>query len=189
MPGPLPSRSAVRSAVCRLPWAGQTGRLSASLALLMFACSEDKPPPAPPEPPSLKVEAVHAIGGGSWSPGSDKPLELGCAPSPVLVELGPSRATGQIDDWILRPPGDCGGESRCGFVSVTVDPSSEGARPVDSASTWVQVELTPGKHVIFAEFRGDDGGGVAAEGGRVTCQEKLSVAAPSESECADAGAD
>jgi hypothetical protein len=159
------------------------------LTLVLFACSEDKAPPAPPDPPALEIQSVRAIGGGSWSPGSDKPLELGCAPSPALVELGPSSVEGQIGDWILRPPGNCGGENQCGFVSVTVDPSNEGAIPVDSASTWVQVELTPGKHVILAELRGNDGGGVAAEGGRITCQETVHVEAPSESACADAGAD
>jgi hypothetical protein len=189
MPGPSDPRVGLVAAVARLLRAGRADWLALPCVLLAVACSEDKPPPPPPDPPALEIAAVHAIGGSTWSPGSGKPLELGCAPSPVLVELGPTQEEGQVDGWILRPPGDCGGEARCGFVSVTVDPSNEDARPVDSSSNWVQVELTEGKHVIFAEFRGNDGGGLAAEGGRVTCQEKLGVAAPNEGECADAGGD
>ncbi|MBN1607886.1 MAG: hypothetical protein JW940_14710 [Polyangiaceae bacterium] len=186
-----PSRfgAPIAAVMARSLRAGRIGRLWMPWALLLLACSEDKKPAPPPEPPALEIQQVRAIGGGTWSPGSDQPLELGCAPSPVLVELGPSSSKGQIGDWILRPPGDCGGEARCGFVSVTVDPSSEDASPVDSAASSVQIELTAGTHVIFAEFRGNDGGGVAAEGGRVTCQEELRVEAPRDSECADAGTD
>jgi hypothetical protein len=189
MPGFSHTFVAVGAVPIRSLRAGQAGWPSVLLALLVSACSEDKPPPPPPEPPVLEIQKLHAMGGGTWSPGSDQPLELGCAPSPVLVELGPDSSDGQIGDWILRPPGDCGGESRCGFVSVTVDPSSEDSNPVDSASAWVEVELTAGTHVIFAEFRGDDGAGVATDGGSVTCQEKVRVVDPSDGECADAGTD
>jgi hypothetical protein len=162
--------------------------LFAPLAAITSACGDDKPPAPPPEPPALEIQAVRAIGGSSWSPGGDKPLELGCTPSPVLVELGPSDAQNRIGDWILRPPADCGGERKCGFVTVIVDPSNEDASTVDSASTAVQVELSSaGKHIILAELRAENGSGVATDGGRVTCQETLTVVLPRDSDCSAAG--
>lgn len=173
------------SASPRLPHARLPGWL-VGLALFVSACGDDKEPPPPLDPPALEIVALRAVGGGSWTPGSSKPLELGCAPSPVLVELGPATAEAEIDDWILRPPANCGGQRQCGFVSLTLDPSSDDATTVDSAATTVQVDIsTAGEHVIVAEFRATDGSSPAPDGGRVISEQKLTVVVPSESDCAE----
>jgi hypothetical protein len=154
---------------------------------LAFACSNEEPAPKPTEPPPLRIQAVRAIGGGDWSPGGSEPLKLGCGASPVFVEFGPRHGDGDIGDWILRPPAACAGQKACGFLSVTIDPSSKDPTAVDSSSATVQVDLsTAGKHVIFAELRKEDGGGCAIDGGSVTCKETLNVVVPSDSECAAA---
>ena len=158
-------------------------RLTCAVALL-DACGGDEPPPPPPEPPRLTVEALQVVGGGRWSLGQDDGLTLGCEGAEVLVELGPGEAADEIDDWILRPPGACGGIDRCGFVTVTLDPGFDEETIVDSASRIVPMALSaPGSHRLLIEFRNDDGSSPALDGGTVAVEVEFSAELPPDDAC------
>ena len=159
------------------------GRLSCVVALVS-GCSDDAPPPPLPDPPELSVEALEAPGGGRWSPGQEEPLVLACEGNQVLVELGPGQSVDEIDEWILRPPGTCGGETRCGFLSLALDSETDDAATVDAATRVVEMALSgPGSHRLVVEFRKDDGSSPDAEGEAVTVRVDFDAELPPEGEC------
>jgi hypothetical protein len=160
------------------------GRLS-SVVALVSGCGDDPPAP-PPEPPQVAVEALEAIGGGRWSPQDDESLVLACEGNHLLVELGPGESADEIDEWVLRPPGTCGGEKRCGFVSLTLDPETDEATTVDAASTTVEMTLSgPGSHQLVVEFRKDDGSSPDVDGEPVTVEVNFSAVLPPDGECSN----
>lgn len=167
------------------PWALSTVALGrwVSVFALMSGCGDDPPPP-PPEPPEIAVEGLDAIGGGRWSPGQDEPLSLGCDYHLVLVELGPGDRADEVDQWTLRPPGTCGGEQRCGFLSLTLEPDTQAPITVDAASSTVEMTLPgPGSYRLAVEFRKDDGSSPGLDGQPVTVEIDFEAAHPPDSEC------
>ena len=109
---------------------------------------------------------------------------LACGGAEILVEIGPGDSADDIDGWLLRPPGDCGGETRCGFVSLRVDPDTDQETTIDSAARTVAVTLSgPGEHRLQVEFRTDDGGSPDVDGGQVSVELDFVAELPSEDDC------
>ena len=149
-------------------------------AALCIGCGSDDEgkPAAPPPPPSVSIEAVQAVGGGSWSPGAAGTLELGCeAQQRVVVAV-------KTTDWTMRPPGACGSLANCGYLLLRVDPESEHERQAGAAAESVVFSMSgldapTGSHVFRVELLGASNDTPAVENGEVVSSEvTLDLSAP-----------
>lgn len=124
---------------------------SAALA----ACSGDEEVKVTPRPPpTLTLQQLAPVGGPVLTPGSGTCLEQGRdANGTVVVSVS-------FTDFVLRPPGLCGG-SRCGRVVVRVDPTESGeALRVEGVSPAIDLPLADlelGSRVIRVELVDDQG--------------------------------
>ena len=91
--------------------------------------------PSTPVGPSgevkLTVTKFFNNDGESFSRGDASEVVLGCD--------GAINLDFTVDNWLLRPPDTCGSFVQCGYVELLVDPSSDDARTVTSATTSLAV--------------------------------------------------
>lgn len=149
-------------------------------AVLSIGCgSDDEGKPAePPPPPTVGIDAVQAVGGGSWSPGAAATLELGCdTEQRVVVAV-------KTTDWTMRPPGACSSLANCGYLLLRVDPDSDHERQAGAAAESVvfsmaTLDAPTGSHVFRVELLGASSDTPAVENGEVVASEvTLDVSAP-----------
>ncbi len=145
--------------------------LVAGLGLVaVVACGTTKHKAPPPPPPTLAITAIGAVGGTSLALESttlaaDGSLASQCGGA-CCVEVGTDAiptvvvtATLSDPNFLLRPPGMCGGNTQCGYLALEVDPSEAGPlRIVRSAIANVLLPAADleGLHRIYVELRSEN---------------------------------
>lgn len=109
-----------------------------AMTVAFSACKKkDKDEPVYVTPPRLEIASLEPANGPSSRPGDDC-VELGSdRQQTVFIKLAPT-----LEDWILRPPGACGGVAECGFLLVTIGPANV---PTDQRCLVTSSATVPGK--------------------------------------------
>jgi len=71
------------------------------------------------DPPTLVVLGALRADGQAFDAKS-KTVDLGCD-ARVTFRFGLRESTGQLENWLLRPPGACGEIVACGYLRVTLE--------------------------------------------------------------------
>lgn len=93
---------------------------------------------------------------------SESRLDLGCSPRATFL-LGPSETTpGLLDNWQLRPPGNCGSTAACGYLNLSfLGAEDEVLFEVNQASLAVVVDFSedplPISRVVASLVQGNSG--------------------------------
>jgi len=69
-------------------------------------------------PVEFRIESVENAQGDQVDE-DGPPLGLGCDEA-LIVTVGPRVADGRLDNWLMRPSGNCGDLEQCGYVLVEV---------------------------------------------------------------------
>ncbi len=115
---------------------------------------------APPSPATVTIEAITSSSGQPFNvdTGPDAPrfIEVGCDPGrTVTVSL-------KLGNFLLHPPGSCGGNPNCGTVRVSVESSGIEHHSVRSSASAPSLPLAslpsiPGEYVFRAQLLNDAG--------------------------------
>ncbi len=71
------------------------------------------------DPPTLAVLGALRADGQAFDTTAET-IDWGCD-ARVTFRFGPREATGQLENWLLRPPGTCGDIVACGYLRVTLE--------------------------------------------------------------------
>jgi hypothetical protein len=137
---------------------------AAALCAVALSCGDDEPtkePLAPPGPASVEIRAF--IGAGSERFGrSDADAVVVECTGLLAVEL-------RLENWLLRPPRNCGATPQCGHVLVSV-----GDVEIEASTSTVVVPLgdaAAGSHRVRAELMLGDRTPFLGEGGEPVTDE------------------
>jgi hypothetical protein len=135
--------------VKRLPYplAAAAGLLFVSIAIVSCSDEESSTEAVAPEgPAAVAIEAFIGANSQSFARGEASAITVDCSGN-LAVDL-------VLENWLLRPPGNCGATAQCGHVAVTV-----GDVLVEAATEVVLVPLgdaAEGTHHVSVELRLDD---------------------------------
>ena len=119
------------------------------LLALVLSCGdeeEDDKPLPPPGPASLTIAGFIGASSERYSREEANEIRLDCS-GLLAVELSE-------ENWLFRPPGNCGATPQCGPVAIIVDDLL-----VEASTKTVVVQLgenAAGPHRVRAELRSDD---------------------------------
>jgi hypothetical protein len=155
--------------------------MAISVACGLAACSDDDDSDSstPTEPPTLEILRFRTSDGAT-SDADVEHLSLPCDRE-LAVVVGPQTVPGQLDNWLLRPPDNCGSTSNCGYFVASVESrtDSEDAVSTSSAATTIPMDLSAlrgeGDYLVHVELRqGETGEPFLVDGEPVTAEVTVS---------------
>jgi hypothetical protein len=157
-----------------------------SVACGLAACSDDDDADSatPTEPPTLEILGFRTSGGVTDADVGE--LRLPCDRE-LGVQVGPQTVPGQLDNWLLRPPGTCGSTPNCGyFVASVASKTGDEALSTSSAATTIPMDLralsAQGDYLVHVELRqGQTGEPFLVDGEPVSAE--VTVSFDLETEC------